>query len=314
MRRTLSICILLLSCTSNHINKDDSLNKPSLKARLRLTCPTQTSLQENELSYWCVDQDLSRVGPSARYYKNGQIAEEGAWRDNAPVGLWSYFKEDGALLAQLDMKDGDGLWLSFHENGVKAAERTYQARVMVGLSLNWSEKGLLTARGAYRDGRMHGTFINYFESNGKVSWQAEYLDGVQHGSAKQYNEAGEVLSERIYYYGEQIEETTYEKGVVIDNKKTSIELPPMDKLQINDKEYSTLQREWRACQEHAQCQLVSTRCCACGSQDYAGVNYKFTAQAQRALPELSCNDHPCPSMMCRKIYAVCDDGYCASAE
>jgi antitoxin component YwqK of YwqJK toxin-antitoxin module len=312
MRITL-LLLLLAACSSNpKANNPTSTSNPKPAGEIKLDCPQGTKQFEYELRYWCVTPDMTRNGPTVLYSSGGQILEEGSWRENAPVGLWTYHDKSGKQIAQIDMKEGDGVWPSFYDTGAKASEQNYKAGKLEGAQTNWSVSGQITYQATHKDGRLDGLVKSFF-NDGKPSVEANYLEGEQHGDFHQWNEAGEKVSDRKYHYGTQIEETIYEKGVAKETKKTPIPEPTYQK--VVNKEHPKIKREWQACQEHSQCRQVSTRCCACGAQDSVAVHYKFAQDAQKELlPLSSCNDKTCPSQMCQQVEAICLENLCATAE
>ena len=94
-------------------------------------------------------------GLETSYYANGQIKEEGNYKDGKKDGLWKYWDENGKLRYEKNYKDGerDGLWKEWFKNGQLTAESNYKDGLPDGLWKKWYENGQLKYERNYKDGK-----------------------------------------------------------------------------------------------------------------------------------------------------------------
>ena len=62
------------------------------------------------------------------YYENGQIKQEGNYKDHKKDGKWTKWYKDGEKKYEKNYKDGkkDGKWNEWDENGQIKSEATYK--------------------------------------------------------------------------------------------------------------------------------------------------------------------------------------------
>lgn len=94
-------------------------------------------------------------GPWVKYYDNGQLMYEGAYKDGKQDGLWVGYNEDGQLHQKGAYKDGkrDGPWVLHHNNGQLMHKGDYSGGKKEGPWARYNEDGTINKR-------FTGTFKN----------------------------------------------------------------------------------------------------------------------------------------------------------
>tara|TARA_Y100000031_G_C8030848_1_gene297052 strand:- start:63 stop:557 length:495 start_codon:yes stop_codon:yes gene_type:complete len=126
-------------------------------------------------------------GKWTTYYENGQIHFELNYKDYTTsydsvrkklivhgkryvINVWS---KDGELL----VKDGNGKWTSYYENGEIERERNYKDGKEDGKWTSYYENGHLMHEENYKDGELDGKKTSYY-SAGQIEKVEEYKDGT----------------------------------------------------------------------------------------------------------------------------------------
>lgn len=89
-----------------------------------------------------------RHGPFAVWHANGQIAKQGEYRYNLPVGKITYWFANGQKQMEGLYVDGrqQGVWTWWHENGAKAITGEYHDATAVGQWSWWTAAGKVAQR------------------------------------------------------------------------------------------------------------------------------------------------------------------------
>jgi len=78
-----------------------------------------------------------------------------------------------------------------------------------GPSVSWDLRtGAISSKRTYRHGKPSGTATNY-HANGKILSVGEYVDGVQNGEWRIWDEDGNLKVIDEYYYGKLIDEKMF---------------------------------------------------------------------------------------------------------
>jgi len=87
-------------------------------------------------------------GPFSTWHPNGQIAKQGEFRYNLPVGKVTYWFENGQLQMEGMYVDGrqEGVWTWWHANGQKAITGEYRDATPIGKWNWWQADGKLAQR------------------------------------------------------------------------------------------------------------------------------------------------------------------------
>ncbi|MFK0731538.1 MAG: hypothetical protein ACIWVG_10310, partial [Gloeotrichia echinulata HAB0833] len=81
----------------------------------------------------------------------------------------------------------------------------------------WDETGQLTMEYGLRNNQMHGCFRTWY-SNGMLWEESYYLEGKEHGIAKQFNDQGELIGTYQMNYGTGVDLWYQEKGLLAEER------------------------------------------------------------------------------------------------
>jgi antitoxin component YwqK of YwqJK toxin-antitoxin module len=134
----------------------------------------------------CLDGE--RVGLSISWYKSGQKCQEVMWNYGALlyVNVW---KPDGEKCPDTHLVDGDGVRVTYHENGQKAREENYLDGQLDGLSTIWRDNGEKWMEGHWSKGKKFGLWTSWHE-NGRKQSEGHYKDDRPEGEWISYPEEG----------------------------------------------------------------------------------------------------------------------------
>jgi antitoxin component YwqK of YwqJK toxin-antitoxin module len=87
-------------------------------------------------------------GPFTSWHKNGQLARQGEFRYDLPVGTFLYWYPNGQKQMEGTYTDGrqTGQWVWWHENGLKSIGGEYENGTPVGVWSWWQASGKLSQR------------------------------------------------------------------------------------------------------------------------------------------------------------------------
>ena len=122
------------------------------------------------------------------YYENGQLEEEGNYKNGKKDGLWKEYYENGQLSSEEEFKDDkrDGLRKSYYENGQLEEEGNYKNGKKDGLWKEYYENGQLSSEEEFEDDKRDGLWKSYYE-NGQLQFEVYYKDGKKNGLFKEYS-------------------------------------------------------------------------------------------------------------------------------
>ncbi len=138
-----------------------------------------------------------------KYYPNGNVRYEGFFADGKPVGLLKRYHENGKLWVEQTFDD-------LGNSEVKV----------------YNGEGVFSASGSYTGRNRSGKWL-YYNSNGRIIMEENYVDGMLDGECKSYDFEGNLLeysfyrlgdrdSVRIQYYpnGNVMAKFSYDKGIL----------------------------------------------------------------------------------------------------
>jgi antitoxin component YwqK of YwqJK toxin-antitoxin module len=87
-------------------------------------------------------------GPFTAWHKNGQLARQGEFRYDLPVGKFLYWYPNGQKQMEGTYVDGhqDGQWTWWHENGLKSIAGEYENATPIGVWQWWQASGKLAQK------------------------------------------------------------------------------------------------------------------------------------------------------------------------
>ena len=85
--------------------------------------------------YYYVNSDEPYSGPIFLLGNNGQLIQEGTFKNGVKEGYFKYYNDNGQVWNEITYKDGkqDGSYKIYYDNGQLEEERTYKDRKKDGL-------------------------------------------------------------------------------------------------------------------------------------------------------------------------------------
>lgn len=223
-----------------------------------------------------VDKKGMRQGKWIKYYDNStSIQFEGEFLDDRPIGIFTYYKKDGSVSAKMQhlskisariqfyhsngavMSDGfylnekkDSTWYNYTKNGVLSSIETFKNDLLEGPSVTFYisefyENPIVMRRSFFRNGVIHGDFIEYFPS-GKIKFQGKYVNAEPVGTWKEFDNNGKLKKDYKYkngeihgwllYYndkGEVISKSLFKQGELLLGSKKEEYLKYCKEMNIN---------------------------------------------------------------------------------
>ncbi|MBK7100444.1 MAG: toxin-antitoxin system YwqK family antitoxin [Flavobacteriales bacterium] len=149
-----------------------------------------------------VDAKNLKQGAWTKIWPNGKTRYTGQFKDDVPVGTFSYYNEDGQLTSIQDFAPGMvGRARHFHPNGTLMAVGKYVDQRKDSTWNYYGDDGKLRKVERYRAGTLHGEQISYYP-DGTVAEREERVGGELHGANKSWFDNGILKSEATYVHGE----------------------------------------------------------------------------------------------------------------
>lgn len=130
----------------------------------------------------------------------------GQFKDDKPVGRFTYFYESGKTKAIMDFwDDGETSYAKmYHESGYLMARGKYINQQKDSTWVQYDDRGIISYQEDYKLGKLHGQRVVFYEpQNGqyKVMEYSYWKDGLQHGEYKKYHPNSKVAEEGKYVDG-----------------------------------------------------------------------------------------------------------------
>lgn len=183
-------------------------------------------------AYSGIAQKEQKDGPYQEYYKNGQLKQEGFYRNNRKVVAWkdyfdtgqlkriysfknegqptgiekAYYKSGNLLSETKRAKNGDLIKKRFHKNGnLHVAYSLIQSKdkkkfIITGIYQQYYENGVLKIESLYSEGKLSGLWTQYYET-GEKEWEVAYLNGYKQGVYKKFYKSGQLMLEGTCFNG-----------------------------------------------------------------------------------------------------------------
>jgi len=125
------------------------------------------------------DQQLTvPVGPFRQYYDNGQLQNNGYYKNARRNGVWEWFDKEGQLTGRVNYKDDLVYGYCFHvSNGDTNVRR------LDSLGAGYSYKKLADGRtlfqGKYLSGGIKDSTWNYYDEQGRLWYTKQFVTGKQ---------------------------------------------------------------------------------------------------------------------------------------
>jgi hypothetical protein len=119
--------------------------------------------RRREDGVWILD------GAWTAWHENGQVQEQGSYRDHREHGLWEWWDENGIRIARGEYEDGarTGPWTYWYEDGTKQMDAFYADGVGEGHWVLYHENGLKCAEGDFEGGEIAGRWT-IWDENGAI--------------------------------------------------------------------------------------------------------------------------------------------------
>ena len=170
------------------------------------------------------------------FYENGELNVTGSFEDGEPKGRWNYYNADGRLAQDLDyidagkfrimnswdadgvqeIKDGEGIYQSFYENGKLFEEGQIKGGERVGKWTTFYESGKMKEVGRFEDFRYilqdawsetgevmikdgNGEYTMYFDGSQNPFQKGSYKDGLKSGYWETYHPNSIIIEQESNY-------------------------------------------------------------------------------------------------------------------
>ncbi len=132
------------------------------------------------------------------YEGSQQLRYEGQFKNNLPVGVFTYYAKSGKITTKLQHReDGTSFAQNFYETGKLSSEGKYKGQKKDSTWLFYDEQTRLLSSEDYKDDLRNG-MVRVFYQSGKVSREQSYLNGLPNGKAISYYENGMPQTEDNY--------------------------------------------------------------------------------------------------------------------
>jgi len=148
-------------------------------------------------------QGMKQGAWSRTWAETDQLRYNGQFKDDKPVGRFTYFSTEGFVESIVDhYADGSGAHgRHFHPNGKVMAEGRYVGQTKDSTWVYLDANGLRRSQEQWKNGRKHGEDLSFFD-DGTISERITFANGVQEGVHEQFFPGGQVKHRGNYVRGE----------------------------------------------------------------------------------------------------------------
>ena len=154
---------LLFSCGTKELSSDQLIKRDG------------DHLVEREGIFYEISSQTPFTGTVVDFHDNGQLKEQGFFKDGKLYGPWEFYYKNG----QLKQK---GSFVG------RKPDEQYES---------YFESGQLSFKGFYKHGKQDGLWETYHE-NGRLNSQGSYVDDVRVGKWSWYDVDGLILREEFF--------------------------------------------------------------------------------------------------------------------
>ncbi len=153
------------------------------------------------VDYCVTDGQGKKQGYWVRVYESGSVYYTGQFKNGEPFGEFSYFYENGGLMA-VNSHGDDGLVknTSYRKSGSVISQGDYLNQKKHGKWMYYDEQGIVRALETYKSDVLDGEF-KVFYYTGQVSEEGLFENGKREGIHKEYFVSGEIKSEAKFVAG-----------------------------------------------------------------------------------------------------------------
>ena len=188
------LSVILFGCSENRVLIDELTNKGT---------------EESPLMFY--ESGLFN-GIGFNVYENGQLKEEGSYKDGQMIGLWKSLHENSKLKEDGNYKNGekDGLWKLYNAEGVLISETKYVYGKKEGVLNRYYDNGKLKGTNNYINGEISGISKEY-TSEGVLIKETEYKESKEDGITKEYYDNGQIKKETVMKNGKLVKKSGWNK-------------------------------------------------------------------------------------------------------
>ena len=165
------------------------------------------------LSVPCFSQNLVdnkglKQGKWVKFYENSNVPKyEGEFKDNKPIGLFTYYSQDGKVSARMAHLNERSTRVEFyHKNGTVMSDGFYLDQLKDSIWYNYTSDGEISSIESYKANVLHGPNISYYLENENLQAPAVmrtsfYVDGKIDSEYKEFFKSGKLKVEGNYQKG-----------------------------------------------------------------------------------------------------------------
>ncbi len=154
----------------------------------------------------------SANGLNIFYYPNGQISSKGNMLEGKPDGLWVSYYVNGVIKSEGIWRNAqlDSVWQFYNDKGQLVEKINYYNGKKNGYYYVFVPFDSLPAitylasQELYYDNKKNG-FSEYFYSNGTLHLLVPFKDNLRHGTAREFNQQGLLITLIEYRSGKEID-------------------------------------------------------------------------------------------------------------
>lgn len=155
-----------------------------------------------------------RQGLERRWHGNGEVSTEGYWAADLPSSQWRHWDPAGRLLSVESFWIAEGEAVGYFESTIDPTTGGTTAQSMkrlqgtqwVGWRTFWHDNGVQSGLTEYVDGLREGRDVSW-DRGGRKSVEGTRVADLRSGTWRFWDEAGQLLDERVYLGGELLAES-----------------------------------------------------------------------------------------------------------
>ena len=153
------------------------------------------------------EQTINPDGYNKFYFDNGIVSSEGSMLNGKPDSYWKNYFETGILKSEGNRKDYllDSLWKFYDEDGNLVLEINYLKGKKNGYRITYEGKEIIKEN-FENDIKQDYSYTLFID--GKTKQKIPFIDGLEQGIAREYNNDG-LITQLI----------TYKKGYIVEREK-----------------------------------------------------------------------------------------------
>lgn len=149
------------------------------------------------------DDSETRHGSYTEYYPEGQLFQQGQYKDGLKVGEWTYWHANGQVAKKIKYDKGmlEGDWDVLRDNGRKSAHREFKDNKKHGEWFYYDEEGdIILRQENFQSGEREGTWLGRFRS-GKKRVEERWTSNKLNGLRTVWSESGQIREEALFRQG-----------------------------------------------------------------------------------------------------------------